>query len=90
MTAPIDRKRYASFFDVVECKGRLGPRYSRRERFAIFLGKLIASAVMRDQDLRRELVISIAIDLPKYQRDEAEARASIAAKELARRESDWS
>lgn len=51
---------YATFSDVVMCKGRIGRAGSLHERFAFWIARLVTAAIMRDPQLRKELVIAIS------------------------------
>ena len=57
--------KYASILDVIECKGRLGPRGTMRERFWIAVAKRIASVIMREPDIRKEFAIALAVELKR-------------------------
>ena len=60
--------RDAGFGDLVMCKGRLGPRGGLRDRLALWLARYVATAIMRDADVRKEFAISLGLEFDKAER----------------------
>jgi len=63
---------YATFSDVVMCKGRIGHAGSLHERFAFWIARLVTSAIMRDPQLRKELVIAISDAQERFAKQKCE------------------
>ena len=60
---------YATFLDVVECKGRIGREGSIRERLAKRLARRVASAIMRDPQIRKEFTLAIGMELIRHKKE---------------------